>query len=202
MLLRTAWRAEINRKLFHLCTAVIPLGCLLLPRTAVLWILGAAVAFALATELARHANSRVQALLRAKIGFMVRHSEWQRLFGSTYLLIGALLSVWLFTRDIAVAVLLVLSVSDTFASLIGLRYGRSQFLGKSLAGSSAFFVTAFLVLWGCASRDSAAVAYVAALVATFAEALPTLRLGRLELNDNLTVPLLTGAVLSALGPHL
>ncbi len=109
--------------------------------------------------------------------------------------------MWLFPKQVAIAALLILSVSDSAASLIGLRFGRGQFLGKSPAGSFAFFVTALAILWLLLPRDSLGIILVTALVATCTEALPALRLGRFELNDNLTVPLVTGLVLWWLVAH-
>jgi len=128
---------------------------------------------------------------------MVRTTEWTRVTGATYVMLGALLSIWLFPKPIAIAVLFIQVVSDTAASLVGLRYGRTRFLGKSIAGSSAFFLTAFVILallW----PETKEINLVGAAVATVAEAVPALRFGRYELNDNLVVPLLTGIVLSLL----
>ncbi|MBK9118037.1 MAG: hypothetical protein IPM18_00295 [Phycisphaerales bacterium] len=193
--LATPWRAEISRKLLHLSSAAIPLVYWLAEwsRGTLLAALGACCLFAIAVELARLSNSAFATVFRATVGFMVRSREWQRVSGATYVLLAAFASVALFPQLIAVAVLLILSVADTAASLIGLRYGRSQFLGKSWAGSTAFFLAAFAILWLLDFRLGPAVS--AALLATVVEAAPTLRCGPVELNDNVTVPLLTGTLL-------
>lgn len=197
MPLAVGWRAEISRKILHLSTALIPAAYLVLPHWAMLSALITLVAAAVLIELLRHGNSQFRLLFRNSVGFMVRSAEWGRISGATYVLLGALLSVWLFEPRVAIAVLLILSISDTAASLIGLRFGRTRFLGKSLAGSSAFFVTALAILWLTLPAPKSVV-LVGALVATLAEALPSPRLERFELNDNLTIPLLTGLVLTVL----
>ena len=194
MTLPPGYRAEINRKVLHLSTALIPLTYAFVERQVVLWLLVACVVVAVTVEVLRHRNAACGALFKRWFGFMVRSAEWGRILGATYVLAAALLSIWLFPKPIAIAVLLILSVSDSAASLIGLRYGRRRFLGKSLAGSFAFFVTALVILW-IALPESHGVAFTAAIVATFAEALPVPRFSRLELNDNLTIPLLTGAAI-------
>jgi dolichol kinase len=188
---------EVSRKLFHLTSTITPLAYLCLDRVVVLWILAGCVALAVLVEILRHRSARFERTFRERVGFMVRRREWGRISGATYVLVAQFVSVLVFPKTVAIAVLLILGISDSAASLFGMRYGRSQFLGKSLAGSLAFFLTALAVLW-IAFPDRRGVAFVAALVATLAEALPTLKLGPLELNDNVSVPLLAGAVLWAL----
>jgi len=194
----TSLRIEISRKLLHLSTCLIPLLYWLIGRQDVmLGLLGVAAVIAVAVELLRHNNPAFGRFFRTTVGFMVREKEWGRVSGATYVLVAALLSVWLFPRNVAIAGLLILSISDSAASLVGLKYGRSQFLGKSLAGSFAFFVTALGILV-LALPDSRGIAFVAATVATLAEAIPSLRFGRLELSDNLLIPLCTGAAIVGL----
>jgi dolichol kinase len=191
------YRAESSRKLLHLCTALIPTAYIFLPRTAMLILLGVGVALAVTIEVFRHSNRRFQALFRRRVGFMVRRREWGRVCGSTYVLIGAFFSILLFDKSVAVAVLLILTVSDTAASVVGLRFGRTRLIGKSIEGSLAFFVTALAILFFTLD-GSIWLLIGAAVVATVSEALPALRVGRLELNDNLLIPLVTGCALHVL----
>jgi dolichol kinase len=167
------YQAEISRKVLHVIGVVIPLVYVFLHRETMLRLLAPFVLLAVTIELLR-------------------------VTGATYVMIGALLSVWWFSKPVAIAALLIQTISDAAASLIGQRFGRQRFLGKSLAGSGAFFITAVIILWA-ALPDSKGIGLAAALVATLAEALPALRLGRFELNDNLTVPLLTGTTIWLLG---
>ncbi len=188
---------EFSRKVLHLTAATTPVVYMFIARETALWLLGLCVAIAVLIEVLRQVSARFAVFFRRTVGFMVRTTEWTRVSGATYVLVGALLSVWLFPKPIAIAVLFIQVISDTAASLMGLRYGRTRFLGKSVAGSSAFFLTALAILWLMwpAAKE---IDLLAAAVATVAEALPTLRLGRYELNDNLTVPLLTGLALCLL----
>lgn len=192
MTLALGYRAEISRKVLHLTSATTPIVYLFVERGIMLWLLGACVVIALTIELLRHSSAAFGELFKRRVGFMVRAVEWGRLCGATYVLVGGLLAVWLFPyKPVAIAALFVQSISDSAASLIGLRFGRSRFLGKSLAGSLAFFITALVILW--VALPGAGIAFAAALVATLVEALPAPKLGPVELNDNLTIPLLTGA---------
>jgi dolichol kinase len=188
---------EFSRKVLHLTAAATPIVYMFVSRQTALCVLVPCFAIAVLIEIFRLVSPRFATLFRRTVGFMVRTTEWTRVTGATYVLLGALLSVWLFAKPIAVAVLFIQVISDTAASLLGLRYGRTRFLGKSVVGSGAFFLTALAILWLSwpAKRE---IDLIAAAVATLAEAVPALRFGRYELNDNLVVPLLTGLVLSLL----
>jgi dolichol kinase len=94
-------------------------------------------------------------------------------------------------------VLLILSIADAAASLVGLRYGRLRFSGKSVAGSGSFFLCALGILW-IVLPAPAGVLVGGAAFATVVEAVPSAKLGPFELNDNLMVPVLTGLFLSLL----
>lgn len=196
-MLPAAQLAEISRKVLHLASATIPLVYVFVAQDAMLRLLTPCVVITVVIELLRHLSPGFQRVFRRLVGFMLRSAEWPRVTGATYVMVAALLSVWLFPKPVAIAALLILSISDSAASLIGLHFGRVRFLGKSLAGSLAFFVTALAILW-IVLPDFKGLAASAAALATLVEALPVLKLGRLELNDNLTIPLLTGAAICLL----
>ncbi len=189
--------AESSRKVLHLASALIPLVYQFVDRPLMLGLLGACVAIAVAVEILRQRHAGFRAFFRQTVGVMVRRDEWTRVCGATYVLAGCWLTVALFPKPVATVAMLVLAVSDTAASTAGLRYGRTRFLGKSLAGSLAFFLTAFLVVW-LGLPAAKALAFVVALVATLTEALPSPRLGIFELSDNLTIPLATAVAIVVL----
>lgn len=188
------WQAEISRKVLHVASAATPLVYCLVSRDTMLLMLVACVASAVAVEVLRQSSAGFRELFRRYLGFMVRAAEWNRITGATYVLVGALLVVWLFPKPIAIAAMFIQSISDSAASLIGLRFGRARFFGKSLAGSLAFFFTAVVILW-IARPEAKGAGLVAGAVATCTEAMPALRLGRFELNDNLTIPLLAATTM-------
>lgn len=201
MLDQPDYRAEVSRKVLHLSSAAIAVTYCFVDRGPMLGLLLACFLVAVATEVLRQCHAGFGRLFRRSVGFMLRRTEWDRITGATYVLLGALLSVALFPRPVAVGVLLMLSISDSVASLVGLRFGRGRFLGKSLAGSLAFFLSALAIAW-TVWPEAGGPGFASALIATVAEALPALRLGRFELNDNVTIPLLAGAAICLLHPPL
>jgi dolichol kinase len=187
----TTWQAEISRKVLHVATAIIPTVYLFTERTTMLALLSTCTVVAVVVEILRQVQPHFAVLFKRSVGFMVRSSEWRRVCGATYVFLGALLAVLLFPQKVAVAGLLILSISDTAAALIGLRFGRAPFLGKTLSGSLAFLVTAYGILV-LTLPDPRGRLLLLAMAVTLVEAVPALKLGQFELNDNLTIPLLTG----------
>lgn len=124
---------------------------------------------------------------------MIRPHEQQGDFtGATYILISVCATVALFSPPVAVVALAFIIVGDTFAAIVGRRWGRHRFLnGKSLEGSLACLAgTAAIAL--LAPDIALPVALAGAAVATIVEALP------LGVDDNISVPLVSGLVMTFL----
>jgi dolichol kinase len=114
--------------------------------------------------------------------------EARGIASSTWYAIGILAAFALFPRAIAVSSVLVMGLCDPVAGYVGRRYGRRPFLGGTLEGSLAFFAVATLIL---VARHPAGAALAAALVGALAERRSW------PLDDNLAVPLASGATLAA-----
>jgi diacylglycerol kinase (CTP) len=126
---------------------------------------------------------------------VLRVNEVNRLAGTTYLLIGVMLVTFLLPRPIVSLTLLFLAFADPFASFIGIRYGKDKIFGqKTIQG----FVAAYLACFFCClvflystniPQDRLIVfSLIAGLVGALAELVPV---GNLD--DNLTMPVLSGA---------
>jgi dolichol kinase len=195
--LGTTYPAEVGRKSIHLASALIPALYLILPHDWTVGLLGLALAIMIVIEGLRAVHPPFREFFEKWCGFMLRTAERQRLTGSTFVLVAALAAVLLFRKEIAIAVLFILSISDSLAAVVGRKFGGPRFVGnKSLGGSLAFFASALLIAMLCLPQRPVA-ALVGAAVATVVEAVP-LRFGRLEIDDNLTVPLVAGAVMTLL----
>jgi dolichol kinase len=127
-------------------------------------------------------------------GFLLRRHELadqghKRLNGATFVLLSAALCVWLFPKMIVITAFGILIVSDTAAALIGRKFGKHRLIqGKSFEGSSAFFISALIVV-AIAPKvqylpSEYVIGTVAALVGTVVEAVS----GEL-IDDNLSIPL-------------
>jgi dolichol kinase len=106
------------------------------------------------------------------------------IYGSTYFMCGVFLSILLFSKEIAVASIFVLVISDTSASLVGKFLKTSKLVGeKTIAGFMAFLISAGLILvfFG---EDLYFACIPTALVELFAK--------KIKIDDNLLIPLTCG----------
>lgn len=131
----------------------------------------------------------------------LRNKEMKRsrfqVSGSLYVLLAAIACTFLFSKPIAVVSLTVMLISDSCAALFGKAYGtRKLRTTKSLEGTAAFFMSALLIM--VIYNPIFPVTYasiIAALAATFAEMYED----KIEIDDNLSIPLFVGIILSLLG---
>jgi glycerol-3-phosphate acyltransferase PlsY len=126
---------------------------------------------------------------------LLKPSEDYRFTGSTYMLVASLIAFLAFDQKVAVTALLFLSIGDPVAALVGGRTPGPRWVGKSPGGTIAFIGASLLIVVVLVS--SGAIQYhwgllIGALVAGLVELIP------IPLDDNLTVPLISGAVMHLL----
>ncbi len=115
--------------------------------------------------------------------------------GSLYILTAALICSAFFPKPAAAAAMSIMLISDSCAALCGKLYGRIRFKnGKSAEGTLAFAVSAFavVVMLGEILPVSPAAAAVTVIAATAAEFFEQ----KIRIDDNLTIPLISGFILS------
>ena len=120
------------------------------------------------------------------------HGKFQ-VSGSLYVLLAAIACTLLFPQPVAVISLSVMLISDTSAALFGKAYGtRKLYKNKSLEGTVAFFLSALIVNMLCEPIYRFTYAgVIACAAASFAEMFED----KLEVDDNLSIPLVVGSVL-------
>jgi dolichol kinase len=177
------FRNEIYRKLIHIASSAFPLAYLfLLDRITILWIVGICAALLVAGELLRLRFSLFARLFKQLFSAVVRQKEDHSFTGATFVFSAAFLTILLFEKLVAVFALLVLSLADSMAALVGKRWGRRPLLDKTVEGTVTFLIVAVLLSFVMPGIPRQA-AFIAALVATLVELLPS------PVNDNLLVPL-------------
>lgn len=137
-----------------------------------------------------------RAFARRIISPVIRHHEMAGDFtGATYILLSVCLTVALYDKPIAIAALAFVVVGDSFAAIIGRRFGRHKFGNKSVEGSlGCLSSTAIVAVF--APDLPLQIGLFGAVVATVVEALP------LSIDDNVTVPILAGLSMTLLGKTL
>lgn len=113
------------------------------------WLMGALIPIA-TVDYIRHANASFNRLYVKIMGVFMRESEVSGWNGVIFYLLGAWIVLYSFPKDVGVMGVLLLSWCDTAASTFGRLYGRYTprlRTGKSLAGSTAAFLTGFVTAW-------------------------------------------------------
>jgi dolichol kinase len=176
---------ELSRKLLHLGSLVVPFLYIAFDRNTTLFICGFMFLAALAGEVSRAFIPSLNAFFLSAFNGVTREHEKEKLLGATYLTASSFLALLLFPLNIAVSCMLYLVLGDTFAALVGRKFGRHRFSKKSWEGSFAFFIVSFL---SSLYFIGLPLSFLGALTATITEAYSD--------KDNLTVPLISGAVLT------
>ena len=191
------YRAEVIRKSIHLCSLSIPIIYYFISREEALLLLVPVTAAFLAVDLLRYYNAATAKIFYSVFGWLLRSHEHdgggKRLNGATHVLISATLCVLVFPKLITITAFAVLIISDSAAALVGRRFGKRKFLSKSAEGSTAFFVSALIVIAATPKISTGAgeypIAIVAAAIGTVVEALS------FGIDDNLSIPISIGTVM-------
>jgi glycerol-3-phosphate acyltransferase PlsY len=124
---------------------------------------------------------------------MLRGRERSRFTGACYIFIASFIAFLAFERDIAVLALSFLAVGDATAALVGRYLGRTKVLGKTLEGDLSCFASCLIIgaFFYQAGLSITVPAFAAgAAGATLMESVP------LPVNDNLTIPLVSGLIMT------
>lgn len=127
---------------------------------------------------------------------LLKHDEGRRFTGATFLVVGALFTFLLFGPEVAVPALLFLALGDPAAAVVGRRMPGPRIFGKSPGGTAAFVALCLVtvgVLTGSGAVDYHWGLLIGALIAGLVELAPV------DLDDNLTIPLIAGASMHFLG---
>ncbi len=145
-----AYKNEVLRKSIHLCSLSIPIIYYFIHKTTALFILIPLALFSLALDFGRYYSALLAKYIYKYFGFMLRKHEIdsnkKNLNGATYVFLSAVIVVLIFPKVIVISAFSVLIISDISAALIGRKFGKHKFLAKSLEGTTAFFISACLVV--------------------------------------------------------
>jgi len=187
---------EWPRRLFHsLGGAAIAISGLLLPRAVFLPVLSMAVGGFVLLDIIRFKNSRLNTWFISNFRPFLRTGETTRITGASYMGIGAILAFFCFEAQVAALSLLFLAAGDPVSGVVRVNWGTLTLKNKSLASSSACFAVCVTIgmVFSFLSGLPVAVVILAALAATVIEATP------LPVNDNITIPFVSGGVMMISG---
>ena len=185
---------EYIRKLIHLFSLIIPFGYLFVitDKYVMVLILIVLNIIFLFCDIARHRIVWLQSIFKYFFNDMLRGHELKgHLTGATWVLIGSLISILIFTKYVAVISLIFMSLGDTAAGLIGQKFGKHKVGKKTWEGFLAGLIICFIVAINFPFLPLK-ISLVGAIVAMIMELLP------IPLDDNFKIPLGSGAIMMML----
>ena len=184
------YRNEVYRKMIHFGSAVFPISYYYsLSREQMLWLLGGLSTLFLFGELLRMNVEPFKRFFKLIFSAVVRESEDHTITGATTVFIAGFLTVLIFERPVAIFSMLILSLADATAALIGRKWGNHSLFEKSVEGTMTFLIVALALAFLLPDLPRAG-AVAAAGIATVAEVLPS------PIDDNLIVPLSAATTIS------
>ena len=186
--------SEYKRKLIHLFNLAIPFGYLYVfpEKWVFVKLLSILMVLFIIFDILRHKVTWVKSLFSLFIDSMLRsHEQEGKLTGATWVMIGAVISIILFSKPVAIIALIFMSIGDTAAGLIGQRYGKHKIWNKSWEG---FFGGLFvcIIIGMNYSLLPITISLSGAVAAMVMEILP------IPLDDNFKIPLGAGAIMMML----
>lgn len=179
---------ELLRKSIHLLGLILPVIYFFLDKPMMSILVGMLTGIAVTIELMKWFSPRFSDFFFQIFAPMLRiHERKGAMTGATYYVISAFLCILFFAKTLAIVCIFFMVLGDLAAALVGRMWGRTRLLGsKSLEGSAACFIVCAVI---ALVKLHPVIAIIGALVATIVEMLPV------PIDDNLTVPLVSGAVM-------
>ncbi len=185
---------HIGRKIYHLSGGLIFISLYVaLGRASGLLMLLGLFVFSTSVDLARLRIPAFNHFMYNHFSRFLRDSERDRITGTPWYVLGALCAAAFYDAPVAVYAVCFLAIGDVSATTIGERWGSIKISGvKSLQGTIAFIVAATaagLVINSYIYPIGAGVVLAGAVTAALVELIPV------NINDNLTIPVISGGVM-------
>ena len=183
---------EISRKAIHIFNIIIPLFhiYILKDKIDMIIFLSAMVIFCFFIEIFRSQSSFISKFFEKYLFFMMRSFEKQgSLTGSTWVFVGALITIILVPQPFSLLALFFLAFGDTLAALVGMRFPFIKIGNKTLSGSLACFIMCLSVGLILDFEISSEIILIGAFTATIVELIS------IKINDNILIPVFSGCAM-------
>lgn len=179
--------AELNRKIIHLGSVLIPISYLwyVKEQNTMILIMICLFTISMIIDLLRIKLSILNNFFKYFFSKMLREGETNgQITGASWLLLGSLLTIMFFPIYIAVPALIYLTIGDSFAALVGKAFPYGKVGTKSITGSLTGIIFSSIVALGLNEVLPFGVIILGSIVAMIIELMP-----HRTLNDNLTIPI-------------
>ena len=187
----TLSRNDILRSAIHTGGFAVPFICnYLLDRYLTAFLILLITLLFITSELTRITGRKFPVFTSITSHAAVKLEQYEFAITPIFYAFGIILSLIIFSPQIAYVSIATLTLGDASASIFGKKYGKTRFpfnKAKSVEGSLLGFIIAFL---GANLFIDPVRAFIGAITGMIVESLPT------PISDNLAVPLVTGLALS------
>jgi dolichol kinase len=164
-------------------------------RGLILGLLSGALLISMSADLVRFfGHTKSKEFISRFFGVIIRPHEKDNFTGATYILVSSILTILMFDKPVAVLAIAFIVIGDTAGAIVGRLWGKVWFRNKTIEGSISFFAACCIIslpvtgipLW---------VRFTGAFAAAIVEALTV------RIDDNLTVPLISGVLMQLIVNH-
>jgi glycerol-3-phosphate acyltransferase PlsY len=162
-----------------------------------LLIIGIVAIVFIVLDMTRFLNKQTNELLTVKIKSIFRKNEAKKFSSMTIFLVATFISILLFEQGIAITALTFLIFGDIFSKIFGLAYGRHKIFQKTLEGTLAYFGCVLIcgfVLYNILPLFEITLPLLVLIIGGITA--PLVELFSFQLNDNFTVSLISGSVMT------
>lgn len=197
-----SYKQEVVRKSIHLISLSIPIIYSFITKELALYILIPMTILSIIIDFASRKKSKFRKFFHKIFGKILRPHEYYDVFtlnGATWVLISAVVCIFIFPKTFVVTGFSILIISDISSALIGRKFGKHPlFVQKSWEGTSAFWISAILVIIVIGNLLSAPwTFYLFGIIAAFIGGIAKAASTMLKMDDNLSIPVSIGLVLWA-----
>ena len=174
---------EVYRKLIHCTSSLIAIIYIYTTKEIYLSILLFSLAINLSINYYQNKNIAIP-FISNLFNLVLRPYERSRLWGSTYMLLGFTLISIIFQKDFVIAGMLITSISDSIAAIIGMKYGKIKIIhNKTLEGFISFIISSYIILFITISNMTFMNLYAISIICALIELITPTEF------DNITIPI-------------
>jgi dolichol kinase len=186
------YKKEVLRKSFHMLTILIlPISYIFLEKRIMLMAVLPISILIITTDHFRHKIAFINKIFYVIFDRVLRESELKESTktGASYTAMAAILVFLVCPKIITMCAFSILAISDGLATLIGKRLVSKEFFEKSVAGSSAFGISALVILIICGMFTNQEFGfYLFGVFAVFSVTILEARPSFIKINDNFLIP--------------
>jgi glycerol-3-phosphate acyltransferase PlsY len=157
-----------------------------------LLIIGIVTLVFIVLDLTRFLNKQTNELFTVRFKSIFRKNESKKFSSMTIFLVATFISILLFEKNIAITALTFLIFGDIFSKIFGLAFGRHKIFQKTIEGTLAFF--GCTLICGFVLYNILDIPLFILIIGGITA--PLVELFSFQLNDNFTVSLISGAVMT------